>query len=129
LTFVSTPPAAENPPRPSALATALTEGASEFGRGYRELDRELVRRLASLVATLAARGRMRPRHDPQTVAEVLYSLSNARFLEFAADPAMTREAAEALTRRDLALVVETMRVGGVRGLGRQHPNMKGEAPR
>jgi AcrR family transcriptional regulator len=94
----------------NAVATALSEGASEFGRGYRELDRKLVRRLASLVATLAARGRMRPRHGAQTVAEVLYNLYNARFVEFAADPGMSREAAAALTRRDLTLVVETMRV-------------------
>jgi hypothetical protein len=57
------------------------------------------------------RGRMRPAHDAETVAEILYNLSNARFLEFAADPAITSEAAEALTRRDLTLVVEMLRVG------------------
>jgi hypothetical protein len=46
------------------------------------------------------------------LADVLYTLSNARFQEFVADPAMTRQAAEELARRDLTLVVEMLRAGG-----------------
>jgi AcrR family transcriptional regulator len=91
------------------LATAITEGGSEFGRGYRELDRELIRRLAGLLETLKVRGRLKPDLDPETAAHILYSLSNARFQAFVADPAMTRTAALNLTRRDLALVVDLMR--------------------
>jgi hypothetical protein len=42
-----------------AVATAITEGASEFGRGYREL----VHRLAGLIEDLIGRGRLDSAHE------------------------------------------------------------------
>jgi len=92
-----------------AVATALTEGSSEFGRGYRELDMELIRRLSGLIAVLIAKGALRSDLDADTAADILYNLNNARFQEVAAGPPERRQEVERLARRDLTQVIALMR--------------------
>jgi len=87
------------------LATALVEGDSDFGRGYRALDEQLAHRLALLLARLKGAGQLQADCDESVAAEVLYNIHNARFVQYAADPKLSRERVKALVARDLRFVL------------------------
>ncbi len=86
------------------LATAVLEAASEFGRGYVELDRRLVALLATMFEEQKRRGRIAADRDCDTLAEVVYHVHYARFIQFACDEGMSEETRDLLVRRDLAMV-------------------------
>lgn len=91
------------------VATAILEAASEFGRGYAELDRQLVGMLADGLERLRARGRVRAGQDCAALAEVAYNVHNMRFIQFASDDSVSETLRDELTRRDLTIVFEGVR--------------------
>ena len=87
------------------LATAMVEGNSAFGRGFAALEGELVRLLSLLLARLKGAGRLVADCDETIAATVLYNVHNARFMEYAADPELSRERVQRLVEQDLRFIV------------------------
>lgn len=94
------------------LATAMLEGSSSFGHGFTALERELVRLMSLLLARLKARGRIDADCDEEVAARVLYNVHNAHFMEYAADPALSRQEIGVLVEADLRFVVERLAAPG-----------------
>ncbi len=90
------------------LATAMLEGSSSFGHGFMALERELVGLLSLLLGRLKARGHIDPDCDEGVAARVLYNAHNAHFMAYAADPALSRDAVDAMVAEDLRFVVERL---------------------
>lgn len=66
----------------NAMATALTQPASSFGIGYRELDRKLADQVGDLVRILQKRGQVDARIDSRIAGEVLFEVVNSLFVLF-----------------------------------------------
>jgi AcrR family transcriptional regulator len=88
------------------LATSILKGSSTFGHGYAALEQELVDLLAQLLLRLKQKHRVAPGCDVAIAASVIYNVHNARFIEFASDPEVTRDAIDALVRQDLRFIVK-----------------------
>lgn len=86
----------------------MIEGASGFGSAYLALDQELIRLLIRLLQRLKAEGLIADDCDCTTAGEVVYSVHNARFVEFVMDATMTRKQAETLVSRDLHFLVSRL---------------------
>lgn len=89
------------------LSTSILEGNSTFGRGFAALEQELMALLAQLLDRLKEQYLVVPGCDTKTAATVIYNVHNARFIEYASDPGISREDIDALTAKDLAFVVES----------------------
>lgn len=87
------------------IATSIIEGNSEFGQVYKNLDAELIRHLARFLEGLKDNESVIKSCDCRTAADVLYTVHNARFLEYIIDRTRTASQRDILTRRDLAFVM------------------------
>lgn len=76
----------------NAMATALTQAKSPFGRGYAALDRKLADQVGDLFAVLQERGSVSPDIDARVAGDVLFEIVNSLFQTFVAhdDMPMTR---------------------------------------
>lgn len=88
------------------LATSIREGDSTFGRGFKRLEDELRHLLAVLLEKLKNRGLVVTACDCETAATVIYNVHNARFIEFASDPAVSRDVINNSVTQDLRFVAE-----------------------
>jgi AcrR family transcriptional regulator len=88
------------------LATSILEGSFTFGHGYVDLEQELVDLLAQLLLRLKQKYLVALDCDTAIAARVIYNVHNARFIEFASDPNLTRDAIDALVRQDLRFIVK-----------------------
>lgn len=73
----------------NAMATALTQADSPFGRGYAELDRKLADQVGDLLAVLQARGQIAAGIDCRAAGDLLFALCNSLFTGFIARDDMT----------------------------------------
>jgi AcrR family transcriptional regulator len=90
------------------LATVMTEGTSGFGSDYLALDQELVRLLVELLERLKSEGLLAKDCDCSIAGQVIYSIHNARFVEFVMDAEMTRSQAEMLVSRDIEFLMNRL---------------------
>ena len=90
------------------LATSIKEGSSAFGRGLAELEHELIDLLAKIIDQLKKRKLIDARCDSQTAAAVIYSVHNARFIEYASNLSIPREEIDAIVKNDLEFLLERM---------------------
>lgn len=90
------------------LSTAILEGDSTFGRGYAELERQLRNLLADLLEKLKNSGLIAKDCDCGTAATVIYNAHNARFIEYAADPHISRGQIDERITRDLGFIVDRL---------------------
>ena len=90
------------------LATSILEGSSTFGRGFAALEQELMDRLALLLDQLKERGLVVDTCETTTAATVIYHVHNARFIEFASDPGVSRDEIDAITAQDLKFIVKRL---------------------
>lgn len=88
------------------LATSILEGDSTFGRGFAALERQLKDLLTLLLEQLKERGLISVGCDCRTAAIVAYNVHNARFIECAADPDISRTEIEELITQDIGFVVD-----------------------
>ena len=88
------------------LATSILKGSSTFGHGFAGLEQELVDLLAQLLLRLKQKHLVAPDCDTEIAASVIYNVHNARFIEFASDPEITRDAIDVLVRQDLCFIVK-----------------------
>lgn len=73
----------------NAMATALTQAESPFGRGYAELDRKLADQVGDLLELLQARGQIAAGIDCRVAGDVLFEICNSLFMGFVARENMT----------------------------------------
>jgi AcrR family transcriptional regulator len=88
------------------LATSILKGSSTFGHGFAELEHELEDLLAQLLLRLKQKHLVSPDYDTVIAASVIYNVHNARFIQFASDPEITRDAIDALVRQDLRFIIK-----------------------
>jgi AcrR family transcriptional regulator len=88
------------------LATSILKGSSTFGHGFAELEHELEDLLAQLLLRLKQKNFVSPDYDTAIAASVIYNVHNARFIQFASDPEITRDAIDALVRQDLRFIIK-----------------------
>ncbi|HWA42446.1 MAG TPA: TetR/AcrR family transcriptional regulator [Hypericibacter adhaerens] len=68
----------------NAMATALTQADSAFGRGYAELDRKLADQVGDLLRMLQARGQIDTAVDCRSAGDLLFAACNSLFMHFVA---------------------------------------------
>jgi AcrR family transcriptional regulator len=73
----------------NAMATALTQADSPFGRGYAELDRKLADQVGALIGVLQARGQIAAGVDCRVAGDLLFEICNSLFMGFVAREEMT----------------------------------------
>jgi AcrR family transcriptional regulator len=88
------------------LATSILKGSSTFGHGFADLEQELADLLTQLLQRLKQKKLVALDCDTAVAARVIYNVHNARFVEFASDPDVTRDAIDALIRQDLRFMVK-----------------------
>jgi AcrR family transcriptional regulator len=88
------------------LATSILKGSSTFGHGFADLEQKLVELLAQLLLQLQQKHLVAPDCDTAIAASVIYNVHNARFIEFASDPEITRDAIDVLVSQDLRFIVK-----------------------
>lgn len=88
------------------LATSILEGNSTFGRGFAALEEQLTGLLTRLLEHLKERKLIALACDCGTAATVIYNVHNARFIEYASNPDVSREEIDSLIIQDLRFVVE-----------------------
>jgi AcrR family transcriptional regulator len=93
------------------LATSILKGSSTFGHGFAELEHELEDLLAQLLRRLKQKHLVAPDCDTAIAASVIYNVHNARFIQFASDPEITRDAIDTLVRQDLHFIVKLITPG------------------
>lgn len=65
------------------ISTAILEGDSAFGQSYTALEQELIKLLSDLIQTLKEKHLIQINGDPLAIANIIYNVHNARFIEFA----------------------------------------------
>jgi AcrR family transcriptional regulator len=73
----------------NAMATALTQAESPFGRGYAALDRKLADQVGDLLAVLQARRQIAAGIDCRAAGDVLFEVCNSLFMGFVAREEMS----------------------------------------
>jgi len=91
----------------NAMATALTQADSPFGRGYAALDRKLADQVGDLLAVLQARGSIAAGIDCRVAGDVLFAVCNSLFMGFVA----REEKSLAELKRDMARQVRVVFTG------------------
>lgn len=90
------------------LSTSILEGSSTFGRGFAALEQELMDLLAKLLDQLKKSGLVADGCDTATAATVIYQVHNARFMEFASAPGVSRSEIDGHTSKDIEFVVRRL---------------------
>ena len=97
------------------LATSILKESSTFGHGYADLEQQFVDLLVQLLLRLKQKHLVAPDCETAIVANVICNVHNARFIEFASDPEVTRDAIDALVRQDLRFIVKLITPEEVEG--------------
>ena len=73
------------------LATSIQSGDSTFSRGFMALERELQELLERLLDLLKHQQLVDSEYQSKAAATVIYNVHNARFIEYASNPDISRE--------------------------------------
>ena len=98
----------------NAMATALTQAKSPFGRGYAALDRKLADQVGELIAVLQERGSVSTAISPRVAGDVLFEIVNTLFQAFVAHDDMPMSRLKSALRQQIACVFA--------GLAAPHPS-------
>jgi AcrR family transcriptional regulator len=98
------------------LAISILEGSSSFGHGFAALEHKLVDLLMQLLERLKQRNLVSPACDTAIAASVIYNVHNARFIEFASDPDVSRDAIDVLAAQDLHFIAKLITPVELEGL-------------
>lgn len=88
----------------NAMATALTQAKSPFGRGYAALDRKLADQVGDLIGVLQERESVSASIDPRVAGDMLFEIVNSLFQNFVAHDDMPMERLKSALRRQIACV-------------------------
>lgn len=88
-----------------ALAASITMGDSEFGRAYAELNRELVERMAAMLRRVYL-GADEAKPDVDALADCLFHLQNARFVQFVSVDGLSDRRIDEKVRADVAALLK-----------------------
>lgn len=91
----------------NAMATALTQADSPFGRGYAALDRKLADQVGDLLAVLQTRRQIAAGIDCRAAGDVLFEICNSLFMGFVA----REEKSLAELKREMARQVRVVFAG------------------
>ena len=91
----------------NAMATALTQADSPFGRGYSELDRKLADQVGDLLRVMQGRGQIDPGIDCRGAGDLLFASCNSLFMGFVA----REERSLAELKREMARQVKIVFIG------------------
>lgn len=91
----------------NAMASAITQAESPFGRGYAALDRKLAGQIGDLLLALQARGQIARAVDCRAASDVLFEVCNSLFMSFVAHD----EASLADLKREMALQIKIVFAG------------------
>lgn len=87
------------------ISASIAGSDPRFGETYRELDDRLAQVLVSEIQSLQARGGVAPGVSAVDLGMVLFSLQNARFVEFIATESVEKEHVLSGLKRDLAAIL------------------------
>ncbi|WP_119299761.1 TetR/AcrR family transcriptional regulator [Dongia deserti] len=88
----------------NAMATALTQAKSPFGRGYAALDRKLADQVGDLIAVLQERGSVSADIDADVAGDVLFEMVNSLFQTFVAHDDMPMARLKSELRKQIGCV-------------------------
>jgi len=88
----------------NAMATALTQAKSPFGRGYAALDRKLAHQVGDLIGVLQERGSVSPDIDTRVAGDMLFEIVNSLFQSFVAHDDMPMTHLKSALRKQIACV-------------------------
>ncbi len=88
----------------NAMATALTQAKSPFGRGYAALDRKLADQVGDLISVLQQRGSVSRDIDARVAGDVLFEIVNSLFQTFVAHDDMPMARLKGALRKQIACV-------------------------
>ena len=98
----------------NAMATALTQAKSPFGRGYAALDRKLADQVGDLIGVLQERGSVSASISPRVAGDMLFAIVNSLFQAFVAHDDMPMARLKSALRQQIACVFA--------GLAARHPS-------
>ena len=88
----------------NAMATALTQAKSPFGRGYAALDRKLADQVGDLITVLQERGSISSAVDPRVAGDMLFEIVNSLFQSFVAHDDMPMARLKSALRQQIDCV-------------------------
>lgn len=89
-------------------ATAILEGHSTFGKGFFKLEKDLVTLMCKLLRVLESKGLLIIEEDAMTIANIIYNVHNARFIEYASSDDLTTAQIKDTISADLQCVTRLM---------------------
>jgi len=92
------------------VATSILEADSEFGESYVLIEEQLVDVIAHMLGVLRERGKAAADLDDDLIAEILFSVYNARFFQFVRDKRLSRRQFDKLVARDLTVVMKSISI-------------------
>lgn len=73
------------------VSASIHEGSREFGKTYAQLDDALIKKMEELILALQSRRHISAEVDTTALADCLFSMQNARFVQFIANDAISNE--------------------------------------
>lgn len=73
------------------ISASIHEGSREFGKTYAQLDDALIKKMEELILALQSRRHISAEVDATALADCLFSMQNARFVQFIANDAISNE--------------------------------------
>ena len=110
------------------MATALTQAATPFGRGYAELDGKLARQVADLLTALRDRGRLPVTLHCDDAGQILFAVCNTHFMTFVAQDDMPLAVMKEAMFRHVRMVFEGL-IGPAAGAVGPDPHTKPDRKR
>lgn len=89
-------------------ATAILEGHSTFARGFLALEKDLVKLMCKLLNVLESTGLVLVDEDTMTVANIIYNVHNARFIEYASSDDFSTDQIKDTISSDLQCLTRLM---------------------
>ena len=87
-------------------STAILEAQSTFGQGFLKLEKDLVDLLCDLIKKLESDKKIKIPGNVNTIATIIYSVHNARFIEFAASDTITTKQIKSSISTDLECITK-----------------------
>ena len=87
------------------VASSILEAETEFGESYVLSEEQLVEIMTDMLRELRQQNKVSSELGDNIIAEILYSVYNARFFQFIRDKRLSRRQLDKLVARDLTFVM------------------------
>ena len=87
-------------------STAILKAHSSFGQGFVKLENDLVDLLCALIEKLESNNKIKIPGNANTLANIIYKIHNARFIEFSASDDITTQQIKSLISNDLKCITQ-----------------------